>query len=421
MAGLGNVAGASAVRKKQLILLVALAGVVAVIAFAAAFLGAPKKPEGPVKVTDTTKKAFGVQGEKVAPSEIWRTQEGARVSQVQSELAELKAKMAAREKAEANAKRDAEEAAARKAEEEKQKALRDRENADRQAAAKAPPPPGALPGSADDLGLPPGAHRPPQEQVRGIMRVDLGQSPAAANQPKTGAGNVQPQASGGNAQGAAGSAGPDVKGQSAETYLPAGSFMRGVLLAGLDAPTGGQSQQNPHPVLIEVLDMASLPNKFKADYKNCRIVANGVGDLSSERAYIRLDRMSCVTEDGGAIDVAVKGFVADQSGKNGVRGRLVSKQGAVLANALLAGVASGIGQAFTQSSMTTSVSPLGSTQTVDSGKEFQAGLGQGVGKALDKLSTYYVNLAEKMFPIIEVDAGQPVDIVLTKGLSVSRK
>lgn len=420
MAGLVNASGMSSVRKKQIILLFGLGGVVTIIAFAAAFLGSPKKAEGPVRVTDQTRKAFGVQGEKVNPSEIWRTQEGARVSQIQTELMELKTKMALREKSDANAKREAEEAAMRKAEEDKDRHIREKAEQDRLAALKAPPP-NALPvntgdlGRPDNLGAPP---RPQQETIKGIMRVDMGSSTSSATPGKPGAGNVS---SGQHAPGGDKNSGPDVKGQSAETYIPAGSFMRGVLLAGLDAPTGGQSQQNPHPILIEVLDMASLPNKFKADYKNCRIVGNGVGDLSAERAYIRLDRMSCITEDGGAIDVAVKGFVADQSGKNGIRGRLVSKQGSVLANALLAGVASGIGNAFTQGAMTTSVSPLGSTQTVDSGKELQAGIGTGVGKALDQLSRYYIQLAEKMFPIIEVDAGQPVDIVLTKGLSVARK
>ena len=65
-----------------------------------------------------------------------------------------------------------------------------------------------------------------------------------------------------------------------------------------------------------------------------------------------------------------------------MRGRLVSKQGQILANALLAGVASGIGQAFTQSSTTMSISPLGSTSTVDTRKQLEAGMGTGVGKAL---------------------------------------
>ena len=31
---------------------------------------------------------------------------------------------------------------------------------------------------------------------------------------------------------------------------------------------------------------------------------------------------------------------------------------------------------------------------------------------------YYITLAEKMFPIIEVDAGRVVDVVLTKGVTL---
>ena len=148
------------------------------------------------------------------------------------------------------------------------------------------------------------------------------------------------------------------------------------------------------------------------------IVGAGYGDVSSERAYIRTESLSCVTRDGTAIDVPVKGYVAGEDGKAGMRGRLVSKQGQILANALLAGVASGIGHAFTQSSTTLSVSPLGTTSTVDPGKQLEAGLGTGVGKALDRLAQYYISLAEKVFPVIEVDAGRSVDVVLTQGVAL---
>ena len=123
--------------------------------------------------------------------------------------------------------------------------------------------------------------------------------------------------------------------------------MRVVLLAGLDAPTGGQAQNNPHPILMRVLDPAQLPNRYMADMKDCVVTANGYGDISSERAYIRTDRLSCIDQKGGAVDVSLKGYVAGEDGKAGMRGRLVSKQGQALANAFLAGIGSGIGQAFT--------------------------------------------------------------------------
>ena len=206
--------------------------------------------------------------------------------------------------------------------------------------------------------------------------------------------------------------------KQARTYVPSGSFMRVALLGGLDAPTGGQAQSNPHPILMRVQDNAFLPNRYRFKIKECLVLGASHGDISSERAYIRLESLSCIRHDGKAVDVPVKGYVVGEDGKAGMRGRLVSKQGQVLANALVAGIGAGIGQAFQQSATTVSTNPLGSVGTVDPGKQFQAGIGTGVGKALDRLSQYYITLAEKMFPIIEVDAGRTVDVVFTKGFSL---
>jgi conjugal transfer pilus assembly protein TraB len=118
------------------------------------------------------------------------------------------------------------------------------------------------------------------------------------------------------------------------------------------------------------------------------------------------------------IDVPVKGYVVGEDGKAGMRGRLVSKQGQVLANALVSGIGAGIGQAFQQSATTVFNESARFHRHRRSGKQLQAGIGTGVGKALDRLSQYYITLAEKMFPIIEVDAGRTVDVVFTKGFSL---
>ena len=211
---------------------------------------------------------------------------------------------------------------------------------------------------------------------------------------------------------------PGAPSRDTRRYIPSGAFARAVLLGGLDAPTGGQAQRNPQPVLLRLIDNAVLPNHFRSRIKACFVVGAGYGDISSERAYIRTESLSCVTRDGTAIDMPIKGYVAGEDGKAGMRGRLVSKQGQLLANALIAGVASGIGHAFQQSSTTFSVSPLGSTGTVDPGKQLEAGLGAGVGKALDRLAQYYISLAEKVFPVIEIDAGRTVDVVVTQGFSL---
>ena len=266
-----------------------------------------------------------------------------------------------------------------------------------------PPPPPPMPqGAVQGGGLPPPPGGVPSMPTpTGIVSIVLGDVAAGKGAKPT-------------ADAAVSSTTP----RDTRRYLPSGAFTRAVLLGGLDAPTGGQAQRNPQPVLLRLADNAILPNQFRARVKECFIVGAGYGDVSSERAYIRTESLSCVTRDGTAVDVPVKGYVAGEDGKAGMRGRLVSKQGQILANALLAGVASGIGHAFTQSSTTLSVSPLGTTSTVDPGKQLEAGLGTGVGKALDRLAQYYISLAEKVFPVIEVDAGRSVDVVLTQGVAL---
>jgi conjugal transfer pilus assembly protein TraB len=203
-----------------------------------------------------------------------------------------------------------------------------------------------------------------------------------------------------------------------ETYLPV-SFTRGTLLGGLDAPTGGQSQSNPHPVLIRLADNSVLPNRFRVEYRECFVVAAGYGDISSERAYLRTENLSCVREDGSTLDVKIQGSIYGEDGKVGMRGRLVSKQGQILANALLAGVVSGIGQGLSTAATTTSTSALGTIASISGGDAYRAGLGTGVGHALDRLAQYYIKLAEQTFPVIEIDAGREIDVVITKGARIN--
>ena len=292
-----------------------------------------------------------------------------------------------------------------------------------------PPPPVAAPAVRPNFGPDkPGTDLPDSGPQRLPPPPRPASVPAFGNPTAPGMGPGTPSgivsiALGDSAPGKAAKPGTDTSKAASPTrdtrrYIPSGAFTRAILLGGLDAPTGGQAQRNPQPVLLRLVDNAVLPNQFRARIKECFVVGAGYGDVSSERAYIRTESLSCVTRDGTALDVPIKGYVAGEDGKAGMRGRLVSKQGQLLANALLAGVASGIGHAFQQGSTTMSVSPLGATSTVEPGKQFEAGFGTGVGKALDRLAQYYITLAEKVFPVIEVDAGRTVDVVVTQGIAL---
>lgn len=203
-------------------------------------------------------------------------------------------------------------------------------------------------------------------------------------------------------------------------FLPAGSFIRVAMLNGVDAPTGGQAQSNPLPVAFHVLDVANLANKHRLDIKDCRVVAATWGDLSSERMMGRTETLACVI-NGEAVEMAIKGQVIGEDGKAGVRGRLVTKQGQLLANALFAGALSGIGKAFQSSATITSTGGAGVTQTIDPDKIGQAAIGGGVGSAGQQLAQYYLKAADKLYPVIETDGGRTVEILITKGAVYSGK
>lgn len=69
------------------------------------------------------------------------------------------------------------------------------------------------------------------------------------------------------------------------------------------------------------------------------------GDLSSEKVYVKLARMTC-DQPGGRVAVSeVKGFISF-AGKSGVRGRVVSREGSLVSQALLAGIVGGFGRGF---------------------------------------------------------------------------
>jgi conjugal transfer pilus assembly protein TraB len=207
--------------------------------------------------------------------------------------------------------------------------------------------------------------------------------------------------------------------QESSNFLPIG-FVPVRLLGGIDAPTGGQAQSNPLPVVLEITDMANLPNQFRANVKQCMVIGAAVGDLSSERGYIRTELLSCIRRDGRVLEAKVHGSVYGEDGKLGMRGRLVTKQGQLLANSLLAGVVGGIGRGLSTYTAQTATTVTNGTSAVNvtPGKYAEAGVGGGVGQALDRLANYYITLAEKTFPVIEIDAQRQGDLAFTQGIAL---
>lgn len=198
-------------------------------------------------------------------------------------------------------------------------------------------------------------------------------------------------------------------------YLPP-SFMEANLLTGFDASTSGKGKGNPEPMLLRIQTPAVLPNDVKGDVEGCFVVAEAVGRLDKERADVRLVSLSCLSKDGQAvIDEPVKGFVTDSDSKVGLSGRVVSRMGAATARAVVAGLFGGAGDWLKAASTTTSISPLGSTQTVETGDIVPYAVGGGLAEGADTLRDFYVDLVKQTTPVIEVGAAKKITVVISEG------
>lgn len=206
-----------------------------------------------------------------------------------------------------------------------------------------------------------------------------------------------------------------------DTYVPAGSFVTAVMLSGADASAAVNSQSNPEPMVFRLTANGTMPNHKKSHLKNCFVTAAVIGDISSERGKLRLERLSCTFPNGETVEQEVEGTVSGPDGKNGVRGTPLWRDGAITQRMFAAGFLSGVANGVSNSYNTNSISAQGTVQTLNSSKIFQNGLASGSAKSMDKLSDYYIQRAEQYHPVIQLSAGTVVDVVFLKGFFLDGK
>lgn len=231
-------------------------------------------------------------------------------------------------------------------------------------------------------------------------------------------------------EGASGTGSPVPKGNTVYTdsanYLPPNSIAVAKVIVGVDAAAGVQSQTDPLPVVLRITGPA------RSVYDNGRLLTTNIagclvngaarGDLSSEKVYVKLQRMTCPQPNGRYAVSDVKGFIAF-GGKTGVRGRVVSREGSLIGQAFLAGLAGGFGRGFSANTNSilqgTNVNVNGQRQKLGPGEILQGGLGEGVATSADTVSKYLIERAEQYQPVIEMPTGIDVEIVFLEGVFIN--
>lgn len=280
-----------------------------------------------------------------------------------------------------------------------------------------------------------GRTSPPSYQVAGAPRLagmpntPAGQSAASAAGLPIGRGSEVSLVSFGEGA-TSGTGTPVAKGNTVYTdsanYLPPNSIAVAKVIVGVDANAGVQSQTDPLPVVLRITGPArSVYDKGRlltTNIAGCLVNGAARADLSSEKVYVKLQRMTCPQPGGRYAVSEVKGFIAF-GGKTGVRGRVVSREGALVGQAFLAGLAGGFGRGFSANTSSVlqgaNVNVNGQRQKLGTGEILEGGLGEGVATSADIVSKYLIERAEQYQPVIEMPTGIDVEIVFLEGVFIN--
>jgi conjugal transfer pilus assembly protein TraB len=206
-------------------------------------------------------------------------------------------------------------------------------------------------------------------------------------------------------------------------YLPAGTIITAVTLNGVNVGTGPAAQSNPQIVDMRVKHDAIMPNGYRVNLSNCMTISTGSGNLAAQRVYLRPTALSCVNDQGKVIEAAIKGYVVGDDGIAGLKGVVVDHQGALLAKGFLAGMFSGLGNAFSPTSVTPlQINPSSTTQyQTPSGSQVVGGaVAGGVNNAAGLIAQFYIQEAKSLQPTLQINPGVSGDIILETGSYVKK-
>lgn len=223
----------------------------------------------------------------------------------------------------------------------------------------------------------------------------------------------------------------------AALVIPANSALEAVMLSGINARPSGSinaavgtvnsANSVGAPFVTRLKGMAILPNAWKvSDVGDCFLGGSGTAVLSAERAYVIANTMSCVAANGDVWEGEVKAYGLDVDGTLGVAGKVVSKQGSLMAQAALTGIVSGLGAGLSPQQMgsyqsNASNGSQAAYQLPNPRMLAETSMGMGVERAAAQLSKFYLDYAKEVFPVVEVTAGTRVTWVLSAALELKRR
>ena len=191
--------------------------------------------------------------------------------------------------------------------------------------------------------------------------------------------------------------------EEAWVRLPLGSTVTGELLTGAFAT---KARGDALPVLMRLRSAFTGPNDTEIPLEDCLLIGKATADISSVRARVEAVSLSCVLPDGTAFERQVKGYFTGEDGTLGVPGRWEFRSGRWLANLLSA-------MGTTAAGLYADVAiaqEIGGTNAILGGIS--------TSDVTDRIQEFFLARAEEILPVVWVESGTPVYVVMLEGLTI---
>lgn len=206
--------------------------------------------------------------------------------------------------------------------------------------------------------------------------------------------------------------------------IPAGTVVKAVLISGADCSVALQKPTGPNMILLRPLDNGKLPRQVRVPLKGSIIIGNAIGDISSERVYIRAERMTLVERNGSFVETEISAYVSGEDGREGLRGIVVDRSGQIIARVAFSAILQGIGQTLQGTLNNQTIEKLAQTnsdRTILNVDMLRNSAFAGGSTALNKLAEYYVKKSEQLQPTIQIASGRVVDVIFTKNVKIGER
>jgi hypothetical protein len=202
--------------------------------------------------------------------------------------------------------------------------------------------------------------------------------------------------------------------------IATGSLIRARLVNGLNAIIANTADTEKLIVLAKLTDPILMPNRKKVSLRGCSIMGGGKGDLSTERVYIQTTILSCIGPDDVLYEGVVKSNGIGEDGVLGLRGRPVTRDGALILQSASTGLIQGFAEAFSDSAtrpqVVTNTDGSYSLPSVDfvGTSALASGIDGGLSQMVDRANS----ILDQIFPILEVDAGRTIEFVVQESFEL---